>query len=207
MFTDNELLDIYVKMQEKNKPEISIEIGAFDADFSKSMVPICKNIYAFEASPFVYRKFKNDMQGINYINKAVSDKNEKIKFKMIGNLNFSDIGHNSIKDRVHQTDIKIAKIDSITINSYFKDYNNNTFTLWIDCEGSNKEVLTGASDILKQTQTILIETEIEPIWKNQWLHNDVCIYLNSFGFDLYLEKESGDLQKNCIFVNHNLINL
>jgi FkbM family methyltransferase len=207
MFTDNELLNSYIKIQEKNKPDISVEIGAFDADFSKSMIGICNNIYAFEASPFVYRKFKDDMHGINYINKAVSDKNEEVKFKMIGNLNFSDIGHNSIKDRVEPTHIKMAKVQSVTVDSYFNNYKNNTFTLWIDCEGSNKEVLTGAADILKQTQTVLIETEIEPIWDNQWLHKDVCLYLNSLGFDLYLEKESGDLQKNCIFVNRNLVNL
>ena len=79
MFTDNELLNSYIKIQEKNKPDISVEIGAFDADFSKSMIGICNNIYAFEASPFVYRKFKDDMHGINYINKAVSDKNEEVK--------------------------------------------------------------------------------------------------------------------------------
>ena len=51
--------------------------------------------------------------------------------------------------------------------------------MWIDVEGSSKKVLTGAEKSLKNTFSILIETEECPYWKDQWLRKDVENYLKS----------------------------
>jgi FkbM family methyltransferase len=199
MHSDKELLDLYLKILEEVKPTLSIEIGAFDADYSKAMVKTGTECIAFEASPFVYDRFKDQMDGITYINKAVSDKNETINFELIAHQNPSEIGHNSIKNRNANLEYKYVEVESISLNSYFKDRTGERIALWIDCEGANKEVLTGASKILSSVETIFIETEDFDFWKDQWLHEDVVYFLSLFGFRIIAERPSLINQRNVIF--------
>lgn len=199
MHSDKELLDIYIEMQKEIKPTLSIEVGAFDADYSKAMAKLGIECFAFEASPFIHNRFKNDMEGISYINKAVSDKEGSIKFELIAHQDPNKIGHNSIKHRNEDLNYLYVDIESITLNSYFKDRVDEKIALWIDCEGANKEVLIGASHILPSVESILIETEDVDFWKDQWLHEDVVKFLSLFGFYIVEERESLIKQRNVIF--------
>lgn len=204
MHSDLDLLEIYLKLQETIKPTLSIEVGAFDADYSKAMAKSGVECYAFEASPFIYNRFKNDMEGISYINKAVSNKNDTIQFELIAHQDPNKIGHNSIKNRNENLNYFYVDVESITLNSYFKDRTNERISLWIDCEGANKEVLIGATDILPSVSTILIETEDIDFWKDQWLHEDVVRFLSLFGFEVIEERPSLLKQRNVIFKKRGL---
>jgi FkbM family methyltransferase len=204
MHSDKELLDIYIEMQKDLKPTLSIEVGAFDADYSKAMAKLGIECFAFEASPFIYNRFKNDMEGISYINKAVSDKNETIQFQLIAHQDPNKIGHNSIKNRNEDLNYLYVDVESITLNSYFKDRSDERICLWIDCEGANKEVLLGATNILPSVSTILIETEDIDFWKDQWLHEDVVRFLSLFGFEVLEERPSLIKQRNVIFKKRGL---
>jgi FkbM family methyltransferase len=199
MHSDKQLLDIFIEMQKEIKPTLSIEVGAFDADYSKAISKLGIECYAFEASPFVYEKFKDKMEGISYINKAVSDKDGVIQFELMPDHNPANRGNNSIKSRNENLKYKYIDIDSITLNSYFADRTNEIISLWIDCEGANRDVLLGATNILPSVSSILIETEDVEFWKDQWLHKDVVKFLSTYGFEVVEERFAYVNQKNTIF--------
>jgi FkbM family methyltransferase len=204
MFIHDEITEKFVKLQEILKPTVSIEVGSYDADFSKKMSFLSKKCFAFEASPFVYAKFKDSMGGIDYINKAVSNVDGSIKFEIQSHLNPSEVGNNSIKNRNEDLNYAYIDVDSVSLDSFFSNLNEN-IVLWIDCEGASEEVLTGAESLLINVSSIFIETETKEFWKKCWFEQDVIDYLKGFGFELLYKSFAYENQNNCIFVKNNLI--
>ena len=78
--------------------------------------------------------------------------------------------------------------------------------MWIDVEGSNKEVLNGASEVLKNSQLIYIEVEDKKFWENQWLSDDVIKFLNTYNL-IPIGKDFEDFlgQYNLIFIKKELL--
>jgi hypothetical protein len=71
----------FLKITQRIKATHSIEVGAYSAEFSKSMLKFSEYVYAFEANPYVFNKFKISIpKEITYINLAISDKKEIINF-------------------------------------------------------------------------------------------------------------------------------
>ncbi len=196
MHSDKKMLQAFIDIQKVYLPSVSIEVGAYDADFSRSMIGIAKEIWAFEASPYVYEKFKN-IDGINYINAAISNKSGIIEFE-IQKDQHRLIANNSIMKRNDKSLKEYIEIESKTINELFS--NKKNIALWIDCEGANEQVLTGASEVLPNVQSIFIEVETSQYWKNQWVENDVKKYLESFGFRLSLSEPQYTNQYNQIYI-------
>lgn len=202
MFTDTPSLEAFVNIQSQLNPTMSIEVGAYDADFSKAVISTIGNCYAFEASRHVYDKFKSDMGDIKYINKAVSNHDGVIQFNIDTSKNPSEIGHNSIKlttDLVPR-ETTSEKIECISLDSYFGDLKDQNICMWIDAEGANREVLLGAENTLKMVSSIYIEVEHAELWHMTWLKDDVVKYLNDQGFILFREDENYQFQSNCIFI-------
>ena len=190
-------------MQQELNPTLSIEVGAFSAEYSVAMSKISVDSYAFEANPHVYNKFKDQIKYVNYINKAVSNINGISQFGLIIGEDYSEIGHCGIKE-FNNTNIEYEYIDveTVTLNDYFKDMKDEKISMWIDCEGANEEVLTGASELLSNVNSIFIETENKTMWKDQWLHNDVKDYLKQFDFEINTIKPASpnSVQNNVIFI-------
>lgn len=202
MFSDIVVLKDFLKIQKKLQPTMSIEIGSYDGDFSKKMVAHKIPVYAFEASPYVYEKFKYRMKDIHYINKAVTNYEGSATFYIDGLFNPANIGHNSIKANRWNLEKQID-VPCTSLDSYFAHINNEKIALWIDCEGANKEVLEGASRILSMTDSILIEVEHMQLWKDIWIRQDVIDYLDINGFALYKEYPAYKDQTNCLFIKKN----
>lgn len=184
------------------KPDISIEVGAHDADFSKEMIALDVDVFAFEASPYVYDRFKNDLAGIKYINSAVSNTNKKIKFEIQLDVDPSIAGNNSIKNRNESKDYSYIDVESISINEYFKDTLFSKGALWVDAEGASGEVLLGADERLKDFGSIYIELEKKDFWKDAWQRDQAVKYLNDNGFYLYHEAPCYGEQVDAIFINN-----
>jgi len=57
--------------------------------------------------------------------------------------------------------------------------------LWIDVEGSNKVLVEGAKDLLegKLVEVILIETQVDPVWKEDFSAEELCEELSLYGFE------------------------
>ena len=196
MHSDKGMLDLFVDMQKIMLPSVSIEVGAYDADFSRSMIGIAKEIYAFEASPYVYNKFKN-IDGINYQNLAISNVSDEIEFEIQVNEHRL-AANNSIMKRNDDTNKEYVIVPSKTLNELFDQKKN--ITLWIDCEGANEQVLTGASLVLPNVQSIFIEVETVKFWKDQWVEQDVNNYLSDFGFRLSKSEPQYVNQYNQIYI-------
>ena len=196
MHSDKAMLQTFINIQKIMLPSVSIEVGAYDADFSKSMVGIAKEIWAFEASPYVYEKFKH-INGINYINAAISNESGFVDFEIQKNEH-KLISNNSIMKRNDKSAKEYIQVESKTINDLFYDKKN--ITLWIDCEGANEQVLTGASKVLPNVNSIFIEVETAKYWKNQWIESDVKKYLENFGFRLSMSEPQYINQYNQIYI-------
>jgi FkbM family methyltransferase len=202
--TEKELFDLYIKLQKDLTPDMSIEVGAHEASYSKTMAGLEIEAFAFEASPYVYNRFKDGLSGIYYINKAVSDKLGTVQFQMQTRTDYDKSGNNTIKLRNEDTEYEYIDIQSTTLDHYFIDdikYGKN-IALWIDVEGANEDVLLGAEKLLELVSSIHIEVEEIEFWKNQWLHDDVTKYLAGYGFE-ELSSANVDIhghQKNIIYI-------
>jgi FkbM family methyltransferase len=202
MIANKNILDLFMSIQSIIKPDISIEVGAHDADFSKEMIALDVDVFAFEASPYVYDRFKNDLAGIKYINSAVSNTNKKIKFEIQLDVDPSIAGNNSIKNRNESKDYSYIDVESISINEYFKDTLFSKGALWVDAEGASGEVLLGADERLKDFGSIYIELEKKDFWKDAWQRDQAVKYLNDNGFYLYHEAPCYGEQVDAIFINN-----
>jgi hypothetical protein len=141
------------------------------------------------------------MEGINYINKAISNKNDIIKFEIQPNLDPSHVGNNTIKNRNQNLDYQYIDVPCVSIDEYFKDNIFNRGALWVDAEGANEEVLTGSREKLKDFASIYIEVEGEEYWKGCWQKDQVIEYLSKHGFKLFFEKPCYGNQFDAIFIS------
>jgi len=206
----------YCELQKILKSDCFLEIGAFEADFSrnmKSLFPSSK-VYAFEASPYCYDNYKDLNSSIEYLNLAVSDKDGEIYFTL-QDKNLSDQseiekvrGNNSILDRNDDAiSYKKISVKSITFDSFIEkeSLSNLSSSLWIDVEGANKNVLEGSKKYLKNVQSLLIEVEDFEYWKHQWLSSDVDQFLQSFGFIPIARDFEDNNQYNIVYINSLLL--
>lgn len=202
MIADEKILSLFIDIQKQIAPDISIEVGAFDADFSKEMTKFNLEVFAFEASPYVFNNFKSEMNNIKYINSAVSDKNDIIKFEIQPDPDPSIIGNNSIKRRNEIKEYRYIDVNSISIDEYFKNHDFKKGALWIDAEGASKEVLLGSKNRIKDFASIYIELETKDFWLDSWQKDDVMLYLESNDFYLFHEAPCYGEQVDAIFVNN-----
>jgi FkbM family methyltransferase len=181
-------------------PDYAIEVGAHAAEFS---VTISNNLaipaIAFEAGKAIYNKFKNQANVglVKYLNYAISDKDGTESF-VIHDGEYC--GNNSILLRNDTDSVASEEVKSYKLDTYFKDIHFNNACLWVDVEGANRQVLTGAQETLKRVSSIFIETEDYPYWKNQWLTLDVVKFLNSQDFILVDSEKVYGAQQNIIFI-------
>ena len=204
-FVDTALCQEYTDILNKNKPTMAIEVGGFDGYFSKYAYDnLCNNVYCFEASLYVWNRFKETFNtNINYINAAICDYSGLINFKMQKEFSPEMIGHNSIKYRNDLGEIEEESVICYSLDDFFIDKVNHTdnIALWIDAEGASKDILLGMQNLLntKLISSIFIEVEHFAFWKNSWLKEDIDLFLEKNGFELYSIKKQYDKQSNAIY--------
>lgn len=208
------LVEYFFNLIDRDKPTCSIELGAFSAEFSRTIKeknPDIKSI-AFEANPYNFDFFSEKYNfkeiGIDYINRAVSDTQETISFiiqKKINNVEISPIrGNNSIMDRNNDNiEYEKVNINSIVLSDFIKENSleSEKIVLWIDVEGANEKVLKGCENIIENVNLIFIEVEEKEYWKNQWLEKNVRDFLTKNGFILVARDGEYEEQYNQIYVN------
>lgn len=209
MFTDKHSMQYFLDLQKKLTPTMSIEVGAFDADFSVEIAKTNIPTFAFEGFTEIYDNFKDNLSNINYLNFAITDYDGTVDFhidSMDSNWYLRQ-GYYGIKTGFFRKSYKIVSVPCTSLNSYFKDLSDEKITLWIDCEGANREVLEGASKILSMVDSIYIEVEHGYVWRDIWLRNDVIDYLEKLDFLLLKEFAANSNQTNCIFIKKHLSHL
>jgi len=195
------MTNYFLTIAKKLNANTSIEVGAHSAEFSKSIIEIHKfsHVHAFEANPYVFKKFVTDMpKEIKYLNLAIANLDGSVDFhfknlKTLTGESSSILKRNSYSDLNHLVSVKSAKLDTLFPKK-------PTNILWIDVEGANKEVLMGGVKLLCNTEAIFIELEHIQIWKNQWTSRNVHQFLVSNGFSLILINLQGPHQSNAIYL-------
>jgi FkbM family methyltransferase len=197
--------------------KISMECGANEAGYSKyiaSALPSCK-IYAFEANPIVFNHYVQQEAfpaNMEYINKAVSDKNGFVTFfapslKETGLLS-TTAGIGSILRQESKSfpdwDEQDVTVESITIDSFLNSFPQfYNVAMWIDVEGANKELLSGAQISISSGKIAIINIEVEskPKWKNQWTDIDVIEFFSNNNYIPLLRDNQFRYQYNICFIN------
>lgn len=209
----------FFEIQLKLKPEVSVEIGAFEATFSKLMKAEFPDInsVAFEANPYNYKHWieKTNFKelGVKYEPLAISDVNGHITFNFQDTIKGEKIspvkGNNSIMQRNHvvPTTYRKEQVQSSTLDNYLNENNleGKTICAWIDVEGASQQVLMGAEKSLENFQSIFIEVEHREWWQGQWMADDVQSFLESKGFVLLDKDGLAWHQENYLFVRETLI--
>ena len=120
----------------------------------------------------------------------------------------SHVGASETSHYIDQIDTPIFKLDTIFKNSF---ENKNIF-LKIDTQGYEWNVLKGGINFIKNVKGILIETSIEPLYKDQVLINEIKNFLESNNFKIwgyqsgFTDPQNGKtLQLDLIFVKKNII--
>lgn len=204
------LVEYFFDLIQQIPIKCSFEIGAFSAEFSRKLKALYSdvNIFAFEANPYNYKHFTKtqDFNGIQYLNKAVSDTNGTIEFKIQKTIN--GVEQNPVRGNNSLFEKTAANIvyDTVTVESVrLSDFvaNNNLqelpTVLWIDVEGASQLILEGSIGVLRQTQLIFIEVEEINFWKKQWLEPDVNKFLSNHGFKLIARDGEYNKQYNQIY--------
>ena len=203
MHMSNPLTKIFIGIQRKLKPNITIEVGAYDAHFSKIMAKGYNKpgtTWAFEGHPEIFEKFLPEMEGIHYRNNIVSD---KIGVQTMYQYEGGELqGNNSMLPILKDTNYTTFEVPSITLDGFFP--NEENICLWIDCEGANREVLNGAQNVLQRTSSIFIEVDDVALWQNQWLWQETFAFLEDAGFACYARDFQYRDQWNAIFVKKEL---
>jgi FkbM family methyltransferase len=213
MKSNGELYKVFFELQNFLKPDFVIEVGAYKAEFSFGMAnKFGIDAVAFEANPKVFKfyteekniyEFYKNTNGykntnmVDYLNIAISDHvgDTKINAHQRG-----VVGNSSLKTIVNGSIIESFTVNCTTLDDYFKNIEFSNAALWIDAEGSNGEILQGATETLKKCRSIFIETEDGLFWHNAWQTPDVKNFLKQNGFNKIAEENIYVEQKNHIFI-------
>lgn len=194
-------------------PQLSVEIGAHDAEFSRRINqenPAIKT-YAFEANPNVFSKFAPGMPpGVCYINKAVAADAASRRFHIprlipsakgerrlsVGNAVGSLLRRSAEDVRYDEVSCACTTLDAVHQQSDWP-----ASVLWIDVEGAVGEVLMGGfRAVARSVRAAMIEVETVPAWRGQWLAADVIHLMESLGFCPAVRDLEGPWQYNWIFI-------
>ncbi|GIW67116.1 MAG: hypothetical protein KatS3mg095_1014 [Candidatus Parcubacteria bacterium] len=176
---------------------VFFDLGAHYGWFSllvSNLLPQSK-VYAFEPDPYVLKILeKNKRPNIEIIDKAVSNKEGKIKFYSrpllssgVSTLNIES--ENLVFKNIPYSEVEV---ESITLDNFC--FKNNIYPdfIKIDVEGAEEMVLKGAEEVLKNHNSIIaIEIWFKPF--SDVYKNSVDI-LKSYGYKIYAINEDGDLE-------------
>ena len=156
--------------------DIGANIGFYTLLFSK-LVGENGKVYAFEPDPETFSLLKrnigeNNINNVVLINKAVSNKEEKIDFYI---LESNTSGNSVFKENLDKVASKSIKVDFVKL----------------DIEGSELKALQGMSKILKNSKNPTLVTEFCPVALNavsKDINANAKTYLellNSLGFKIF----------------------
>ena len=105
--SNEDLLSLFYMLQERIRPDLTVEIGAFNATFSVEMRRRGIRAIAFEANPYNYEHFRKNSNlvniGVEYLHMAISNWDGHIDFhvqKIVEGEPVSSIrGNNSLMIR------------------------------------------------------------------------------------------------------------
>lgn len=122
------------------------------------------NFTLYEANPETAEKCKNYFKNCNnvkVVNKAISDKTGSMTFyenSVAGTGSLLKLNTELAAASFPISTIKEYSVDLATLDDMHSN-DNEIDILWIDVQGNEKNVLTGAQNVLKKVKTVFIEIQ------------------------------------------------
>ncbi|MDP3698702.1 MAG: FkbM family methyltransferase [Nanoarchaeota archaeon] len=144
--------------------EVVVDIGAnigYHTLLLAKLVGDKGKVYAFEPHPENFALLKKNVEVNGYKNviveqKAVSDKNGKVKLYLAGDNRTTR--HSMIK--YEKTKAEYVEVDTVALDDYFKD--QSVHFIKIDIEGAEHYAVVGMRKLLKKNKNIKMILEFTP---------------------------------------------
>ncbi len=78
---------------------------------------------------------------------------------------------------------------------------------WIDVEGNELQLLSGATEMLKTVRAIYIEVNLQRFWHNCTMYEDLKKWMKQQGFSVIWEDLEPGWNGNAVFINNNIIHM
>lgn len=202
-------LDIlYFDLMKELKISSLVECGAYEASASLEAIKRGCKAYAIEANPNTFNKItpKSNDKLIS-MNIGLSDKVGHLDF-YFPKKNNTEISSTFVKKE--DTNYNSVKVPTQTLDFLISKFNidKEPFSLWIDVEGFQNQVLLGAIKTLSKKNCKLIKIEVENVelFKGQlFLSGEIEKFLKKFDFIPISRDFEYDYQFNVIFVKKNFL--
>lgn len=191
---------ISTKFKHVEDVSVIFDVGSLhcleSVEFSKRFTDA--KIYAFEANKDSYKEcLKNteDIDRITVTNKCINDYDGTCKFYPIntgktittwfdGNRGASSLFKaNGAVDHIEKYVQDEIDAECIRLESFCKEHIIKKIdVIWMDLQGAELLALKGLGSILDTVQVIQTELEMNPMYENQCLFNDVDAFLTKKGF-------------------------
>jgi FkbM family methyltransferase len=165
--------------------------------------------YVFEPNKTAYDLIKENCssdENIHVYNIALSNTTGKSNFYLTQKQDCSSLrcpNELILKDRDDITTYKEIEVDVDLLDNILGHLTHIDY-LKLDTQGSEYEVLLGASELLKRTKHIKCEVESTEWYKGQKLAADVVELLKSKGFKQIHKQGRSKTHCDIIFINKNL---
>lgn len=210
----NYLLTIlYKKIITFLRPDVFLEIGARQADFSFAMSEVLPNtkFTCYEANKHSFNVFCGRFEAkdnVEYLNVAISDDIglTVIKIPVGDRPEVLTKGNASLLDRTSYSKGYIEETVSCTTldKSCLSIGADLTVCAWIDVEGHFRAVHKGGSVTFSRLDALFVEVEDHCYWEGQALTSEVYSMMNGSGMVAIARDREYDLQHNVIFIRENL---
>lgn len=217
------LVSAFFKIIDRLSVTTTLEVGAFQAEFSRKFMSEApaRHALAVEANPYNYNKFKGSLTaaGVLYHHAAVLDREGPCELQ----LHVTDIdvengyirGNNSILKSDARPETRAVSVPGTTLDALVTSYVTSKSipdpavrhpALWIDVEGALDLVIKGGEQTISNSLVIFAEVETERLWNKQATFPEIAAQLDKLGFFPWLRDcEYEPEQFNVLFANRELI--
>ena len=209
------LAKLFLGMVADARPEVIMELGAYNGDFSlacRSILPDAA-IHAFEANPVIHRGKDGQLRraGVEMPRLAVGDRSGPAIFCIQRRIDGVEVspkkGSNSLRRKPGSIEYEDIAVQMMTVDRFAKKWGllGRSCALWIDLEGCAYEALTGAAKMLQTACAVLVEVEDESIWEGQKLASDVAALLMAADLAPVARDHEYGRQYNVIYARGGLL--
>ncbi len=176
--------------------DIGAHIGYYTLQFA-NLVGSTGKVYAFEPEPKNFELLKKNVQinkhdNVVLIQKIVSDKDGIVEFFI---SKFDSIGNKLFKSNEAGSSIKI---ESTTLDEYFKDLKKKIDFIKMDIQGGEGKATLGMKNLLKENKNLKIiqQWAPEPLKQNHTNPEDHLKFLQHIGYKFY--EIDGTIKKDIL---------
>lgn len=206
----------FQQLQRFLKPELTLEIGAHMAPFSRKMSRLGFEAHAFEANPYNFAAFSDYLRRrapkVRYHHLAVSDADGEVPFQIkesrSGKAVSKVAGNNSLLARSNDSyAYESANVPSVRLDSFLRQnaLEGRSFSAWIDVEGALGKVTSGFGSALQSCLSLIVEVEEASYWQGQTLYFDAMRYFASQGLVPVARDFESVHQYNLVYLSKDML--